>query len=1164
MDRGKQIAAGLVDFVPHPPSRLDAYAYLAEPMEMTFGRFHFRVEKEGSYRVEIPISSGSSAVDSDFSSYASSTESGEEETSATRYVSTRAREKLAKIFNDMSFESSADSYISDGSSDVDSYDFIDKSITVGKVFINLNDDVTKPNIDLSTKYHQIYAIEDQEETSEAFDDLGNPYVDPSNLRQGLGNKYVGPEPRDRVQLSQAAWDRAARAMNGSEPMATTATPEELQAYQYRLARAARELEKQTAELNRRKEAASASSRRRADLSRQSRTTGDSHREARNRARSRLQHIPEAEREHLVQNLDMSFMSIDTRGNIIPKTPEAGYMATHAFILASKPPPGDPRETLYNMAVAGVGAMGTAFVSTPPEGAARQNSPRPAAATAAAPEGPSGARDTAAQARVDRARQSRRDHRQSPELNDEDMCGLPCFTRRVRKTRVPSGFKLPDNFKKFDGLQDPEDWLVDYLETVKLTGGTRATAMQSIQVHLSGAARSWIKKLTPGSIDSWESFEDVFVKNFRSTLKEEDEVKTAFITPYGVFCYRTMPFGLKNAGATYQRMMQKCLATQIGKNVQVYIDDVVITSKKGATLIEDLKETFDNLDKFCLKLNPTKCSFGVPAGELLGFLVSARGIEANPDKIQAIVTMRKPTKLKEIQQLTGRVAALSRFVARLGEKALPFYALIKQGDKFQWNEEADRAFEDLKRTISTPPILVAPKEREPLLLYIAATPQVVSTVLVVEREEEGKLHGVQRPVYFVSEVLSPSKQRYPQYQKIAYGVFTTARKLRHYFSAHPIIVVNEAPLSNILNNPEATGRVSLWGIELSPRDITYEKRKAIKSQILPDFIAEWMELQNTGPPDLSRTWTMNFDGSKRLEGAGAGVVLISPEGDKLKYILRMTFPNASNNEAEYEALIHGMKMAKACGATRLKIFGDSQLVAQQVMNQCDAVNDSMMAYKEVYNELEKLFDGCEVNHISRLSNDEADVLANIGSQCLAVPPGVFWEEITERSTKSTKSKKKEKKPSGATKEKQEEEEEDQDLVMVIQIPWMQTYISYILRKEIPDDPVEARRVIRRSKAFTVVKGELYKRSISGVLQRCVTPEEGRIILKDVHEGICGHHASSRAIAAKVFRAGFYWLTAIEDAKDIVRTCDACQRIKDKKTGVEEPNPWNVAQLRRFYA
>jgi hypothetical protein len=122
--------------------------------------------------------------------------------------------------------------------------------------------------------------------------------------------------------------------------------------------------------------------------------------------------------------------------------------------------------------------------------------------------------------------------------------------------------------------------------------------------------------------------------------------------------------------------------------------------------------------------------------------------------------------------------------------------------------------------------------------------VVRTVLVVERSEEGKAHGVQRPVYFLSEVLSPTKQRYPHYQKLAYSVFTTARKLRQYFTVHPIIVVNKAPLSNILNNPAAIGRVSLWGIELSPLDITYEKQKAIKSQVLPDFTVEWLELQNT--------------------------------------------------------------------------------------------------------------------------------------------------------------------------------------------------------------------------------------------------------------------------------------------------------------------------------
>jgi hypothetical protein len=141
------------------------------------------------------------------------------------------------------------------------------------------------------------------------------------------------------------------------------------------------------------------------------------------------------------------------------------------------------------------------------------------------------------------------------------------------------------------------------------------------------------------------------------------------------------------------------------------------------------------------------------------------------------------------------------------------------------------------------------------------------------------------------------------------------------------VVNEASLSNILNNSSATGHVSLWRIKLSPLDITYEKRKAIKSQILLDFTAEWLELQSTGPPDLSSVWTMYFNGSKRIQGAGAGIVLISPQGDKLKYVLRMSFPQASNNEAEYEALLHGMKMAKAYGATRLKIFGDSNLIVQ---------------------------------------------------------------------------------------------------------------------------------------------------------------------------------------------------------------------------------------------
>jgi ribonuclease HI len=338
---------------------------------------------------------------------------------------------------------------------------------------------------------------------------------------------------------------------------------------------------------------------------------------------------------------------------------------------------------------------------------------------------------------------------------------------------------------------------------------------------------------------------------------------------------------------------------------------------------------------------------------------------------------------------------------------------------------------------------------------------VSTGLVVKRSEEGKAHGVQRPVYFVSEVLSPTKQRYPHYQKLAYSVFTIARKLRQYFAVHPIIVVNEAPLCNILNNPSVTGRVSLWGIELSPLDITYEKQKAIKSQVLPDFTTEWLELQNTGPPDLSSVWTMYFDGSKRVQGAAAGVIMISPQGDKLKYVLRMSIPQASNNEAEYEALLHGMKMAKACGATRLKIFGDSNFIVQQVMNMCDTISDNMTAYRNLYYYLEGTFDGCEVSHVSRASNEEADNLANIGSQCLPIPQGVFWEEIIERSIKNNKTSTTEVQAQhqatgpGASNGSTAEPEE----VMMIEETWMQPYLAYMINKALPEDTVEAKRIKR---------------------------------------------------------------------------------------------------------
>jgi hypothetical protein len=336
------------------------------------------------------------------------------------------------------------------------------------------------------------------------------------------------------------------------------------------------------------------------------------------------------------------------------------------------------------------------------------------------------------------------------------------------------------------------------------------------------------------------FLDAYSGYHQIKMKETDQLATSFVTPYGTYCYVTMPFGLKNAGATYQRTMQKCLADQIECNIHAYMDDIAIMSKKQDDLIADLQETFNNLRKYNMMLNPTKCIFGVPVRQLLGFIVSHRGIEVNPEKIKAILDISRPNDLKDVQRLTGYVAAVRRFISRLSEKALPLYKLMKKSDEFVWTDEADATLKDLKRVLSTAPLLAAPEDQEPMLLYIAATNRVVSIVIVVERKEEAQEYDVQRPVYYVSEVLTESKQRYPHYQKLAYGVFLASRKLRHYFYDHKITVVSKDPLKDMINNSDATRRVAKWGIKLASFDIDYNPRTAIKSQALVEFMADWKE------------------------------------------------------------------------------------------------------------------------------------------------------------------------------------------------------------------------------------------------------------------------------------------------------------------------------------
>jgi ribonuclease HI len=371
--------------------------------------------------------------------------------------------------------------------------------------------------------------------------------------------------------------------------------------------------------------------------------------------------------------------------------------------------------------------------------------------------------------------------------------------------------------------------------------------------------------------------------------------------------------------------------------------------------------------------------------------------------------------------------------------------MKRTGKFEWTPEADKAFVELKRYLTSPPIMVAPTFREPLLLYIAATPRTASAVLITEQyakviAKEGidppcpeappeeavaisfvpqeelpaatspteplsqsdapELHEektredtakVQKPVYFVSTVLRDARERYTMRQKLLYTLLIALRKLRHYFQGHPIKVITDRPLETILRNSNVTGRVAEWAVELQPFEISSETTKVIKSKALAEFTTEWTDPFADEPPEVESTlpgeeapglWVMHFDGAFNLPGAGAGAILTSPSGDKLFYTVQLCFKPehmVSNNIAEYEGLLAGLRVANALGIKRLVVKGDSQLVVNFSNKSYTPKDEHMAAYLEEHRKMEKCFQGLELKHIPS-GRDHQARLSSPGITC----------------------------------------------------------------------------------------------------------------------------------------------------------------------------------------
>jgi ribonuclease HI len=325
-------------------------------------------------------------------------------------------------------------------------------------------------------------------------------------------------------------------------------------------------------------------------------------------------------------------------------------------------------------------------------------------------------------------------------------------------------------------------------------------------------------------------------------------------------------------------------------------------------------------------------------------------------------------------------------------------------------------------------------------------------------------------------------------------------LRHYFESHPVTVVSSFPLGEIIQSREASGRIAKWVVEIMGETISFAPRKAIKSQVLADFVAEWADTQLPTAPIQPELWTMFFDGSLTKTGAGVGLLFVSPLGKHLRYVVRLYFP-ASNNVAEYEALVNGLRIAIELWVRCLDAHGDSQLVIDQVMKNSHCRDPKMEAYCDEVRCLEDKFYGLELNHIARRYNETADELAKIASGRTTVPPDVFSRDLHQPSVKIDDTPEPEapsarpeapsarpKAPSVQPKvplalEGEALRVEEERSGVTPDRNWQTPYLQYLHQGELPLDRAEARRLARRAKSFVLLGDgkELYHRSPSGILQ-----------------------------------------------------------------------------------
>nr|GEW56952.1 reverse transcriptase domain-containing protein [Tanacetum cinerariifolium] len=499
---------------------------------------------------------------------------------------------------------------------------------------------------------------------------------------------------------------------------------------------------------------------------------------------------------------------------------------------------------------------------------------------------------------------------------------------------------------------------------------------------------------------FKCFLDAYKGYHQIQLAELDEEKTTFHTGQGVYCYTKIPFGLKNTGATYQRLVDKAFDNQIGRDKEVYVDKLVVKSYTEAEMLRDVDKRST---------------------------LTPEGIKPCPDKTAVVLQLPSPRTIKEVQSLNRKLASLNRFLSKSAEKSLPLFKTLKKCIKksdFHWTAEAEQAFKQLKQHLLELPLLVAPKPNEELIIHLSATYRAISLVLMTERG------ATQTPIYFISCALQGPKLNYTPMEKLVMSLAFAAKRLRRTtakMERHDRRTQYHVPAKNVSERTDPSG----------------------------------FSYRNARRKSASRASGRN---STRFVDTLYGWTIIS-----------------SNNEAEYEALIAGLRIAAQMGVKNVHVSIDSKLVANQVLGTYVAKEENMINFA----------------HLSK---------------------HVLVEILKEKSIK---------------------EKEVTTVVEEDGTTWMTPIMEYLKEGTLPSDRKEARKLRIKSRQYELLEGVLYRRSFLMSWLRCVGPLQAEYVIREIHEGSCSMHARPRSMVAKAIRLGYYWPMMHRDACDMIRKCNDCQ-------------------------